>query len=239
MTRSVAWLRNRAPVDASLLYSMVEADPIGSLLRWNADPAELERMPAAERGAFRNRCAEDYGVDVDGDGVIEAAAKLAHAKGPWRNAWLRFREAPTQFGGVVERLRQAGATSGQGALVLGLESDDPVHAWPQFNEGEEADVRSDLESLADSDQSRSSPNWHRSMNATGGDANGSGPASANRRWPPALQHLVDLAAATEDVKQGSVAELVEWHALAGEPTMLSCAHWPLPRRRQIELPLRA
>lgn len=147
LDRPVEWLSRRAPIDASVLYSLAEDDPVRTLLQWIDDPKSFDAGSEAEQAAFRSRCSETYRLNVDADGPIVAARKLAYADGEWRAVWRRYREAPGMYPGVEERLRQA-AVDGQATLSLGLDSGDPVHAWPQHNESGENELRESLTAAA-------------------------------------------------------------------------------------------
>ncbi|MFV1991858.1 MAG: BREX-1 system phosphatase PglZ type B, partial [Acidimicrobiales bacterium] len=212
--RPIEWLRNKAPIDASVLYSLAEDDPVRTLLQWIDDPISIDTSSEAEQAAFRSRCSGTYGLSVDGDGPIVAARKLADANGEWRAVWRRYREAPRMYPGVEERLRQAAAAS-QTTLSLGLDGDDPVHAWPQHNESEEKSLRESL-SAADGMTREGLVDQLDVLEARHG---------LRRNWvwrqlgrsplAQALQHLVALASSTPVVQSAPVTELANWYAKEG------------------------
>ena len=59
LTRQVGWLANRAPIDASTLYELVEGDPMRTLLLWIGEPESLNQLSTG-----RGRCIQN---EMQGD----------------------------------------------------------------------------------------------------------------------------------------------------------------------------
>jgi hypothetical protein len=130
-------------LEAPDFLELVRPEVTKDLLHWISDPEGTRaRLDDAEWKAFRSSCMEKYGIDPDSDGPLVAAERVGRQSGPWGTVWRRFREAPTLYGGIPDRLRQAAPSKlDPQDMFANLES------WPQFNEAEEADLRKALVGL--------------------------------------------------------------------------------------------
>jgi hypothetical protein len=137
----VASLRQRAPLRAADLGSLLEPDPVRRILSWLSEPASLDGVDAAIREEFARVARAEFDFSPGEDGPIVAAEKLGARAGAWKNAWERFAENPRRYPGVVERLRQARP---QDVLVV-----DHPGSWPQDNEESETALQTSLEGLQD------------------------------------------------------------------------------------------
>jgi hypothetical protein len=90
--------------------------------------------------AFVNQARLEYDFDPTTDGELIAAARLGGASGPWAKIWKRFREAPSEYPNMPDRLRQARPNQ----LFTETEGN-----WPQDNEEAEKRLRQALFETAD------------------------------------------------------------------------------------------
>ncbi len=126
-------------IDANFLNGLVHPDPVRTLLEWiNAPAAIRESMTTTEWTAFEQQCQNDFGLSPSADGEIAAARKMGDASGAWQQVWKRFREAPTDFPDIPNRLRQARPDE----LILANPG-----SWPSEVEGAEASLRGALVAL--------------------------------------------------------------------------------------------
>ncbi len=92
-------------IDAALLHGLVARDPHRMLLQWLADPPGVKSAwTLAQWSGFVTVCKQQFGLDPEKDGNLEAAERLASGKGKWEEAWARFVEAPTAYPGVRDVL---------------------------------------------------------------------------------------------------------------------------------------
>ena len=75
--------------------------------------------------AFVEKCKHDFGFDPAAAGEIEGARRLGEATDGWEQVWLRFRESPTDYPRIPDRLRAARPDA-----VFTKQSG----AWPQDNQ---------------------------------------------------------------------------------------------------------
>jgi hypothetical protein len=125
-------------LDAQRLRALVADDPVRDLLNWLSRPHEVEETWTNERWTtFCEICRDDYDFDPEKDGPIPAARQLGFKEGPWATVWQRYVEAPDQYPGVAEKLRQARPPQ-PGDLF----AREPT--WPQDNEALEEELREAL-----------------------------------------------------------------------------------------------
>lgn len=131
-------LRGRR-LDADDFDLLAVSDPVRDLLRWMAAP-EVTRagMDEGRWESFRNLARHEFDFDPSEEDGIEAAERLLEGKGRWNDAWDRFAEAPHLYQGIAKRLKEPRPRS-----LLTLERD------PARNQSREAELRKDLEALAD------------------------------------------------------------------------------------------
>ena len=92
-------------IDAAFLHGLVARDPHRMLLQWLADPSGVKATwTPAQWSGFVTVCRQQFGLDPEKDGTLEAAERLAGGTGKWEEAWARFVEAPTAFRGVRDAL---------------------------------------------------------------------------------------------------------------------------------------
>lgn len=159
LEQPVEWLERKQPITAAVLNSLVQPDPMKTVLEWLSDPvATRAHLSAAEWGAFKASCSADYGFDPEKHGEIHAAGLLAGRSEEWKIVWLRFREAPSRYPGVEGQLRKAAPASSQGILAIDDSTSEFEYrdAWPQHNEQAENQLRNALAGLdkLNADQAR-------------------------------------------------------------------------------------
>ncbi len=117
-------------------------DPVRDLLRWlDRGEAFASGCAAGEWSAFVEVCKSQFAFDPANDGLLAGAGRLALRKGPWQAIWERFCEAPTRYPEIPARIRTC-------SMPLDLFANAQTHAgWPQWNEGQEKDLRAALAAL--------------------------------------------------------------------------------------------
>lgn len=195
-------------IDADFLNSLLNPDPIRSLLDWLHNPKEMRSsLSDGAWSVFVQQCKSEFGFDPAKDGEIEGARRLGSGDGQWANAWHRFRENLAEFTGIPERLRQAQPPS--------LFPDNPG-SWPGLAADEEDKLRQALEGLA-----QNTPEDARSRLLELEDSHKvrRGYVWADLGWTPlvlALEHLAELARLTSAGPTGETVELIaDWYASAG------------------------
>lgn len=126
--------------------SLVSDDVVDDLLLWLSQPNAARANWEADRWeALGSRCLADYGFDPARDGALAGAEKLGlQSKAAWKTVWKRYTAAASRYPGVEALLRQAKPRPPGGASLF-------THAeefWPQDNEAEEAQLRTELLQLA-------------------------------------------------------------------------------------------
>ena len=194
-------------IDVDYLNGLLNPDPVRSVLNWLDDPLAMRK--SLEDGAwpaFVQQCKHDFGYDPAAAGEIEGARLLGDAVGKWAQAWQRFRENPSDYPGIPDRLRQA-----QPSLL-------PLNpgAWPALAEEAEEHLRTDLSSLAHgtAQQARTAilelDETHKPRR---------GHVWADLGWSPlvlALEHLAEVARVTASGPTGtSVESIADWYAATG------------------------
>jgi hypothetical protein len=138
MLQSLSRLEGRH-IDAALLNSLLNPDPVRLLLRWIDDPNAAKReLSEVAWDAFAAQCKSDFGFTPQTAGVIDAARRLGAAEGGWKQVWERFRESPIDYPGIPSRLREA--------KPLELFTPSSL-AWPQDNDAAEDQLRAQLSDL--------------------------------------------------------------------------------------------
>ena len=203
------WRRLEAKhINADFLHGLLNPDPVRSLLDWLDDPISMRSsLSGAEWTAFVQQCKSDFGFDPAADGEIEGARRLGYGEGQWVQAWQRFRENPTEFPGIPDRLRQA-----QPAELLPKNPE----SWPARASEEEDKLRDALSHLASTTPQEARARLlkleesHRARREY---------VWSDLGWTPlalALEHLAELAYLTSAGPGGVVVEAItEWYATTG------------------------
>ena len=129
-------------LDAEYLYSLVSGeDPIGDLLLWMDNPESfLSGREDGERRAFVELMKKKFQLNIETQGVLTAAEKLACHEGPWKAVWKRFVEAPQRTPGIPARIR--GCRMPDFGL---LPEDEATSGWPQYNDEREQSLEIELQ----------------------------------------------------------------------------------------------
>lgn len=196
-------------IDAAFLNRLVSPDPVGAILNWINDPAGTRRALGEDRWpAFAHQCNQDFGIDPDSAGEIEAARKLGDAEGPpWSDVWSRFRQSPHDYPGIPDGLRRA-------------QPDELIPknrgAWPGLAEEDETRLRGALRALA-----TMSPGDARArvLELEEEHKVRRGYVWADLDWSPlalALEHLAEVARVTETTPpEGTISAIVDWYGASG------------------------
>jgi hypothetical protein len=195
-------------IDAGFLNTLLNPDPIRSLLNWLDDPATMRAsVDDGAWSAFVHQCKHDYGFDPAAEGEIEGARRLGEAEGQWAEVWRRFRDNPSEYAGIPDRLRQAEPPE--------LLPKNPG-AWPGAAADAEDQLRAALTGLAGRPpqeardavlQLEATHKMRRSY------------VWAELGWTPlalALEHLAEIARITSTaLPDGSVDDISDWYASTG------------------------
>ncbi|WP_419917289.1 BREX-1 system phosphatase PglZ type B [Candidatus Poriferisodalis sp.] len=195
-------------IDAAFLNRLLNPDLVRSLLDWLDDPQETRAsLTHGAWSAFVQQCKSEFGFDPSTESEIEAARRLGAGEGHWVHAWHRFRENPSEYPDIPNRLRQAQPNE--------LLPSNPG-SWPGLAEDEEEKLRGALERVA-----HETPENARSLLLDLEDQHKvrRGYVWADLGWTPlalALEHLAELARLTSMGSSGETVEsIVEWYASAG------------------------
>lgn len=195
-------------INAPFLNNLVNPDPVRSILSWLDDPsAARERPGQAGWSAFVDQCQVDYGVDPERDGELAGARRLGEAEGAWAEVWRRFRESPSDFPGIVDRLRAA-------------EPEElfpkPAGAWPSRAAEAEDSLRIALSALADEPVGAAR---QRILELEAEHKERRGHVWADLGHTPvvlALEHLAEVARLTPNGPAGTtVDDIAGWYATEG------------------------
>ena len=130
-------LRGRR-LEAEDFDRLLLSDVVRDLLRWMSEPKKArERMGSERWEAFRNQCRTQFNFDPERDGEITAGERLGLGRGPWKEVWERFAEAPQIYPGIPDLLRR----SKPNELLFDRER------WPEINDQDEEEVRTNLAGL--------------------------------------------------------------------------------------------
>lgn len=123
---------------------LTSGDPIRELLLWLNDSVTFRQQYDTNAwNAFVELCKSQFRFDPSQDGELEAAIRLAERAAPWDSVWQRFAEAPHKYPRIPDQIRK---TSLPTASTLFPD----FGGWPQWNEGQEDDLRSSLMALSQS-----------------------------------------------------------------------------------------
>ena len=194
-------------IDADFLNRLLNPDPVRSLLDWLDDPVAMHSSrDDGAWAAFVQQCKHDFAFDPSSDGEIEGARRFGEAGGMWAQVWQRFRENPSDYPGIPDRLRQA-----QSELL----PPNPG-AWPAAADDDEDALRKGLTGPASS-----SPEEARTKILELEEIHKvrRGYVWADLGWTPlvlALEHLAETARITSSgAPETSVETIVDWFASDG------------------------
>jgi len=195
-------------IDAVLLNGLINPDPIRSLLNWLDDPAAMRSaLSDGAWSAFVQQCKHEFGFDPGVDGEIQGARRLGEAEGQWAEVWRRFRENPSEYPGVPDRLRQAQPPE--------LLPKNPG-AWPVPSVDAEEQLRDAFKDLADRPPQEARDTILR-LEETNKVRRGY--VWADLGWTPlalALEHLAEAARFTSmTCPDTSVDTIVDWYVSTG------------------------
>ena len=142
---STETLRRAAPLQASFLYDLLQPDDVRNILSWINDPTAFQNDQSPEGWeAFAAVCRQRYNLDPKRDSPITGAEKLGQREGIWETVWQRFKESPTSYRSIPERLREAKPEKN-------LHMFEVTESWPQDSERAEEQLRTALLNLRDYD----------------------------------------------------------------------------------------
>ncbi len=137
-------LRNRH-LDAAYFNTLLTGgDPVRDLLTWmeQADAFKSERA-GSEWKAFNDVCKSNFLFSPEKEGILSAAERLANHEGPWKSVWERYCEAPQRYPQIPTLIKKCKKPD------FDLFADETTTSgWPQWNEGQEAQLRKGLMELA-------------------------------------------------------------------------------------------
>lgn len=117
---------------------LTSGDPVRDLLLLLDQGEEYKtRLDQNEWNAFEDILKSHFFYDPLNDGELAGAERLASRKGPWQVVWERYCEAPTRYPNIQSKIRST--------IPTDLFVDQS--AWPQWNDNEEEELRTDLVSL--------------------------------------------------------------------------------------------
>ncbi len=195
-------------VDVDFLNSLLNPDPVRSMLDWLDEPTEMRASLSDEEWtAFVQQCRNDFGFDPATQGEIEGARQLGFREGRWDDVWHRFRENPTGFPGIPDRLRQAQPSEllpqspGSWPVLASEEEEQLCKALKRLVEETPEEARARLLELENGHGVRRSYVW----------------ADLGRTpLALALEYLAELARLTSAGAVGTTVEsIAEWYASAG------------------------
>lgn len=195
-------------IDSAYLNSVLNPDPVRSLLNWIDDPAGMRTQKAdGAWAAFVAQCKHDFGFDPAADGEIEGARRLGAAEGHWADVWARFRESPTDYPNIPVRLREA-----EGNEMLPRNPG----AWPVHASLEEERLRAALEAVGGHSQQQARETVLELEEAHKPRRGYVWAELGHTPMVMALEHLAEVARVTATASPGtSVAAIAEWYASTG------------------------
>lgn len=131
-------------LDAAYFNTLLTSgDPIRDLLQWMDAPDVFRNArDVNEWAAFENICRSQFAFKLR-DGELEAAERLANRAGPWELIWQRYCEAPKRYPNIPDLIRRC-----QPPVFDLLADVTSAGGWPQWNDAQEGDLRSDLLALS-------------------------------------------------------------------------------------------
>ena len=189
---------------------LTSGDPPRDLLLWIDNPAEFRR--GCDENAWHAFVAimkSQLKFDPERDGELEAAERLAERAPPWDHIWQRFAEAPRKYPHIPDQIRKTKLPQANTLFP-------DLGGWPQWNDQQEAALRSELHALAEL-----TPKAARKKIA---ELEGKHAARRAEVWAEldmsalaiALEHLHALATITSDsLAAGTVADMAAVYRNSG------------------------
>lgn len=135
LDEDVKSLRNRV-LNEAFFNELLAGDIVRDVLRWIDQPDELHRSFDENRWqAFTGLCKSQLDFDLEKEGVLAGAQKLAEHKGDWLQIWERYCEAPQRYPNIPVQLRKT-------RMPADMFTD--MSGWPQWNESEEQHLADSL-----------------------------------------------------------------------------------------------
>ncbi len=210
LDKRIDLLRDKPLIKDYFYKLLTDGDPIRELLLWLNDSVVFrEQYDTNAWNAFVELCKSQFRFDPSQDGELEAATRLAERAAPWDSVWQRFAEAPHKYPRIPDQIRK---TSLPTASTLFPD----FGGWPQWNDAQEDDLRSSLNTL-----SQSTPEDAREEIATLEAAHA---ARRDEVWAElgmsplamSLQQLARLAAVTADsLAAGTAADMAAAYRSSG------------------------
>jgi hypothetical protein len=202
-------LRQPSRLEADHLIALLCDDVEAEVLAWLERPAPRRAgFNDDEWAVFHDFVRQRLEVDLDRDGPLVVAERLAGQRGAWAKVWRRYGEAvsDTSFAGVTAALEKVAPP--------GLFGDKS--AYPSHNAQQEAALRKALAELGELPEALARAKL-RALEAEHAPRRGWVWAKLGKaRMAAVLQHLVALAEATEaPVGGGTRDALAGWYAEAG------------------------
>lgn len=206
----VAELRKPSRLEAEHFVALLTDDLEGDLLDWLDDPENVRKgCPDAEWSVFRDFVLQRLDVDLDRDGAIVVAERLAGRGGGWAKVWKRYSDAVSEanYARVLQVLEKVAPPQ----VLFGDRS-----AYPAHNEQQEQALKKALADLGELPETKIRARL-RALDADHGLRRGWVWAKLGKaRLAIVLQHLVALADATEAPVGGGTREaLAGWYAESG------------------------
>lgn len=206
----VAELKKPSRLEAEHFVTLLTDDLEGDLLDWLDDPEGVRKgCPDDEWTVFRDFVRQRLDVDLDRDGAIVVAERLAARSGGWAKVWKRYADAVSETNYARVHLVLEKVTPP--LMLFGDRS-----AYPTHNEQQEQALRKALTDLGELPEAKARAKL-RALEAEHAPRRGWVWAKLGKaRMAAVLQHLVALADATEaPVGGGTRDALAGWYAEAG------------------------
>lgn len=207
---NVADLKKVSRLEAEHFIGLLTDDLEGDLLGWLDDPEGVRKgCPDDEWTVFRDFVRQRLDVDLERDGALVVAERLAARSGGWAKVWKRYVEAVSEANYARVHLILERLSPPQDMFT-------DKSAYPAHNALQEAALRRALAELAELPEAAARAKL-RALEAEHGPRRGWVWARLGKaRLAAVLQHLVALAEAVEAPVGGATREaLAGWYATAG------------------------
>lgn len=232
LDEELIYLRDRRLDERFLNHVIAGRDPVRDLLQWLNGAEEFRRSRTdAEWNAFVQLAKTEWDFHPDRDGYIAGALKLAAREGSWNTVWDRYSESPRRYPNIPAVLRSVEPPSKD--LLWRTDDAGRYDGWPQWNDEQEATLRSKLASLAEQSPKEAREQlleleaWHaRRRNTVWADL-GEAPLARAMR---SLNILAEITAVGLDV--GGLSDVTQryadlgWKADDAVLTAMSCVRRP-------------
>lgn len=195
----VSGLRDRQ-ITAAWLDALLAPDPVRDVLAWMNDPAAIQAQWAGPRwDLFASRCRKDLGLDPIADGLLTAAERLAGRSGAWAAIFAHYMDSFTAFPNVLQVLAQVQPPAERGLF-------DDVSGFPRINDDEESALRYQLKATATATAVQARAAVRAAEQHHGRRRDWLWARMKRTPLAKALQHLVSMAIAAEQVPAGSTPD---------------------------------